>query len=51
MGSPAGRPFAYAAVVILLLLYPCLGTLYHVSGVRNRPFNTHGDLHDNLFMQ
>ncbi len=46
----AGR-YAYAAVLILLLLYPCLGTFYHVSGVRNRPFNAHGDLHDNLFMR
>jgi len=46
----AGR-YAYAAVVILLLLNPCLGTLYHATGIRLRPFNTHGDLHDNLFMR
>ena len=46
----AGR-FAYAAVVVLLLLYPCLSTLYNATGVRYRPFNSHGDLHDNVFMR
>ena len=46
----AGR-YAFAALVTLLLLHPCLGTLYQASAVRNRPFNAHGDLHDNLFMR
>ncbi|HZW30438.1 MAG TPA: glycosyltransferase family 39 protein [Isosphaeraceae bacterium] len=40
----------YKAVLILLLAYPCLSAVYYASGVRQRPFNSHGDLHGNVFM-
>jgi hypothetical protein len=40
----------YVVVLILLLCYPCFSTLYEATGKRPRPFNSHGDLHDNLFM-
>jgi hypothetical protein len=41
----------YVAVLALLLFYPCLSTLYQASGKRQRDFNSHGDLHGNLFMR
>jgi hypothetical protein len=44
-----GRP-AYVVLLVLLLSYPCLSTLYEATGVRIRDFNSHGDLHKNRFM-
>ena len=41
---------AYVVVLVLLLAYPCLSTLYEATGKRFRQFNAHGDLHNNLFM-
>jgi hypothetical protein len=41
----------YKAVVVLLLAYPCLSAVYHATGVRPRPFNSHGDLHANVFIE
>jgi hypothetical protein len=38
-------------VLFLLLFYPCTSTLYEVMGRRERYFNAHGDLHDNVFME
>jgi hypothetical protein len=40
----------YLVALTLLLLYPCLSTLYEATGKRARTFNAHGDLHANLFM-
>ena len=40
----------YKVVLVLLLAYPCLSAVYHATGVRPRPFNSHGDLHRNVFI-
>ena len=45
----AGR-HVFAAVLALLLWYPCFAALYEASSVRSRPFNSHGDIHENNFM-
>ena len=42
---------AYAAVLILLLLYPCLGALQEALAPPFRDFNIHGDLHKNIFIE
>ncbi len=41
----------YTALLILLLAYPCLVALDHATGRRHRDFNSHGDLHPNVFME
>jgi hypothetical protein len=41
----------YKAVLVLLLAYHCLSAVYHATGVRPRPFNSHGDLHQNIFIE
>jgi hypothetical protein len=40
----------YKAVLVLVLAYPCLSAAYHALEVRPRPFNSHGDLHENVFI-
>jgi uncharacterized membrane protein len=40
----------YAVALALLLSYPIAGALYEATSKHWRPFNIHGDLHDNLFM-
>jgi hypothetical protein len=40
----------YKAVLVLALAYPCLSAAYHALEVRPRPFNSHGDLHQNVFV-
>jgi hypothetical protein len=40
---------AYVLLLIILLFYPCISTLYHATGKRLRPHQIHGDLHDNRF--
>lgn len=39
----------YTVVLVLLLSLFCLSTLYELTAPRVRPFNSHGDLHDNRF--
>jgi hypothetical protein len=41
----------YKTVLVLILAYPCLSTVYHATGVRPRYFNSHGDLHKNVFIE
>jgi hypothetical protein len=41
----------YAALLIVLLIYPNLTTFYQLSYRRGRDFNPHGDLHANLFVE
>jgi hypothetical protein len=48
--SRVGRR-AYAVILVLLLFYPCMSTLYEATGRRERWFNAHGDLHKNRFME
>jgi len=38
------------AVLVLLLAYPCFSAIYEASATRPRYFNSHGDLHNNLFL-
>jgi hypothetical protein len=45
-----GRP-VFVAVLILMLTYPSLSTIWESSGIRYRDFNIHGDLHRNRFME
>ena len=48
----AGRArLSYKAVLVVLLAYPCLASIYQVAGAARREFNRHGDLHKNLFIQ
>ena len=42
--------YLYRAVLILLLAYPCLTAFYYATGRRDRLFNSHGDLHANLYI-
>jgi hypothetical protein len=48
--SRRGRPL-YIAVLVLLLAYPCLDSVYESIGTRSRGFNIHGDLRKNQFME
>jgi hypothetical protein len=41
----------YAAVLILLLAYPCFAGVREVVAPPFREFNIHGDLHRNIFIQ
>jgi hypothetical protein len=45
-----GRP-VFLAVLIVMLTYPSLSTIYESTGIRYRDFNIHGDLHRNRFME
>jgi hypothetical protein len=40
----------FIVVLILLFTYPCLAALANVASVRERDFNRHGDIRNNLFM-
>lgn len=44
------RKLVYKMVVVLLLAYPCFSAIYEATGTRPRYFNSHGDLHSNLFL-
>jgi hypothetical protein len=48
--DPTPPRLLYKAVLVLLLAYPCLSTFSEVTGVRPRHFNSHGDLHRNVFI-
>jgi hypothetical protein len=41
----------YKIVLVLLLAYPCLTTVYDTVWATERGFNRHGDIHQNLFLQ
>jgi uncharacterized membrane protein len=41
----------YTTILVLLLVYPCLGAFYYSSWPRHREFNRHGDLHRNVFVE
>jgi len=48
----AGRArLGYKAVLVVLLAYPCLASVYQAAGAAPRDFNRHGDLRNNLFIQ
>jgi len=48
----AGRArLSYKAVLVVLLAYPCLASIYQAAGAAPREFNRHGDLRKNLFIQ
>jgi hypothetical protein len=40
----------YSVVLVLLLFYPCFTAIDEASVPRPRFFNSHGDLHNNLFL-
>jgi len=44
------RKLISKTVLILLLAYPCVSAIYEASATRPRYFNSHGDLHNNLFL-
>ncbi|MGO9463610.1 MAG: hypothetical protein ACLQVF_05535 [Isosphaeraceae bacterium] len=44
------RKLLSKAVLVLLLAYPCFAAVYEASAPRPRYFNSHGDLHNNLFL-
>jgi hypothetical protein len=46
--SPSG--IAYRTVLIALLTFPVWDAFYQCTGRRDREFNIHGDLHDNVFI-
>lgn len=46
----SGRKVIYKTTLALLLAYPCFSAVYEASGTRPRYFNSHGDLHNNLFL-
>jgi hypothetical protein len=41
----------YTGLLIVLLSYPCVMACYQPFGRRDRPFNRHGDLHANVFVE
>ena len=41
----------YVLVLILLLTYPCFASLQQAAGMYIRDFNSHGDIHKNLFIE
>jgi hypothetical protein len=45
------RKLVYRAVLVLLLAYPAFSAIYEASAMRPRYFNSHGDLHGNLFLR
>jgi len=44
------RKLVSKAVLALVLAYPCFSAFYEASATRPRYFNSHGDLHNNLFL-
>ncbi len=44
------RKLVSKAVLVLLLAYPCFSAVNEASATRPRYFNSHGDLHNNLFL-
>jgi hypothetical protein len=44
------RKLFYKIVLVLLLAYPVFSAIYEASATRPRYFNSHGDLHNNLFL-
>jgi hypothetical protein len=46
--SPSG--IAYRTLLIVLLTFPVWDACYHCTYRRDREFNMHGDLHDNVFI-
>ncbi len=44
------RKLIYKTVLVLLVAYPCFSAFYEASAPRPRFFNSHGDLHNNLFL-
>ncbi len=44
------RKLVSKAVLVLLLAYPCFSAVSEASATRPRYFNSHGDLHNNLFL-
>lgn len=47
---PSRGDLVYRTILVTLLAYPCWDAVYHCSGRRDRPFNRHGDLHANVFI-
>lgn len=47
---PSRGDLAYRTLLIALLAYPCWDAFYQCTGRRERPFNRHGDLHSNVFI-
>ena len=47
---PDRSGIAYRVLVVALLAYPTLDACYQCTGRRFRDFNTHGDLHPNVFI-
>jgi Dolichyl-phosphate-mannose-protein mannosyltransferase len=45
------RQLAYKLLLAFLLAYPVFSACYEATGARPRYFNSHGDLHDNIFME
>jgi hypothetical protein len=41
----------YRVVLVVLLSYFCFTTVYELTAARTREFNSHGDLHKNIFME
>jgi hypothetical protein len=44
------RKLVSKAVLVVLLAYPCFSAVYEATATRPRYFNSHGDLHNNLFL-
>jgi hypothetical protein len=44
------RKLVYKATLVLLLAYPCFSSIYEATAARPRFFNSHGDLHNNVFL-
>jgi hypothetical protein len=49
IGGRCGR-LLYGGILILLLAYPCMAPFYRLAFGDPRTYNSHGDLHDNLFI-
>ena len=45
------RKLVHKTVVAALLFYPCFAAIYESTAARPRYFNSHGDLHNNLFLR
>jgi hypothetical protein len=51
-GIAGGRhKLGYRALLGLLLAYPCIGALQEAAAPSIREFNSHGDLHKNIFIE
>jgi hypothetical protein len=47
---PSRGELAYKTLLVVLLAYPSWDAVYQCTGRRERPFNRHGDLHPNVFI-